>query len=104
MVKEVNGEELKALVSGGKKIVCDFWAMRCGPCRMLAPVMKTLSEEFSEKAEFVKLDVDQYPEPAIEFGISAIPTVMIFENGEMKVQNVGFMPEEIMREYLKAHL
>lgn len=104
MIREVSGEALKSLVKEGKKVVCDFWASWCGPCRMLAPVMETLSEEFGEKAEFVKMDIDKNPETAIEYGIMSIPTVIVFEKGEVKVQNVGFMPEEVMREYLKANL
>lgn len=104
MVREVNDEELKALIAGGKKIVCDFWASWCGPCRMLAPVMETLSEELGDKAEFVKTDIDQNPEVAIGNGVASIPTVIIFEEGKVKAQNVGFVPEEAMREYLKAHI
>ena len=104
MVKEVNGEELEALVKSGKKVVCDFWASWCGPCRMLAPVMETLSEEFGKEAEFVKMDIDKSPEAAIEREVASIPTVIVFENGEVKARNVGFMPEEIMREYFKAHI
>ena len=104
MVKEVNDEELKALIASGKKIVCDFFASWCGPCRMLAPVMETLSEELGTQAEFVKTDTDKNPVVAIENGVASIPTVIIFEDGKVKALNVGFMPEEVMREYLKAHI
>ena len=103
-MKEVNGEELNALIESGKKVVCDFWASWCGPCRMLAPVMETLSGELAEQAEFVKMDIDQNPEKAIELGIASIPTIIIFENGKVKAQNIGFMPEAAMREYLKENL
>lgn len=103
-MKAVNDTELFALIAEGKKVVCDFWADWCGPCRMLAPVMEALSGEFGEKAEFVKINIDQNPEAAMQYGVMSIPTVIIFENGEVKNKNVGFMPEEVMREYLNANI
>ena len=57
-VKEIDGAQLKELLAAGKTVVCDFWASWCGPCRMLAPVMDEVAKEFSDKAEFVKIDVD----------------------------------------------
>lgn len=103
-MKEVNDTQLFALIEEGEKVVCDFWADWCGPCRMLAPVMQTLSEEFGGKAEFVKINIDKNPEAAMKYAVMSIPTVIIFEKGDVKNKNVGYMPEEIMREYLKANL
>ncbi len=103
-MKEVKDEELFALIASGKKVVCDFWADWCGPCRMLAPVMEKLSGQFGEIAEFVKINIDVNPEAAMKYNVMSIPTVIIFENGEVKHKNVGFMPEEVMREYFAANL
>ena len=104
MVKELTGKELDELVESGKKVVCDFWATWCGPCRMLGPVMEKLSEEFSGSAEFVKVDVDQNGDLAASLGIFSIPDVFVFENGEVKAHNLGFLPEEQMREFLKKNI
>ncbi len=105
MVKEVSGQELDRLVTEEKKtVVCDFWAPWCGPCRMLGPVMETLSEEFKEKAEFVKVNVDENGDLAASLGIFSIPDVYIFADGEVKTHNLGFLPEENMREFLEENL
>ena len=105
MVKEASGQELDRLVTEEKKtVVCDFWAPWCGPCRMLGPVMETLSEEFKEKAEFVKVNVDENGDLAASLGIFSIPDVYIFADGEVKTHNLGFLPEENMREFLEENL
>lgn len=102
-VREISGAELKALQSAGKKIVCDFWAAWCGPCRMLAPVMEEVSECFAD-AEFVKVNVDDNSELAARYGVMSIPFVAVFSDGEMKARSVGYLPEEEMKEFLSANL
>lgn len=104
MVKAVTGQELDALVSEGKTVVCDFWATWCGPCRMLAPVMEKLSEELADRATFVKVDVDENGDLAASLGIYSIPNVMIFEDGAEKTHNLGYLPESAMRDFLTENL
>ncbi len=103
MVKEMTGQELDELVSTGKKVVCDFFATWCGPCRMLSPVMKELSEEFPEAA-FAKVDVDKNGDLAASLNVFSIPDVFVFENGEVKAHNLGYLPKEQMKEFLKSNL
>ncbi len=103
-VKEIGGEELQALLNEGKTVVCDFWASWCGPCRMLAPVMDEVAEEFAGKAEFVKVNVDDNHEAAMQYGVSSIPLVLVLKGNEVKAQNLGFVPAEVMREFLKENL
>ena len=71
---------------------------------MLAPVMEKLSEEFGEKAEFVKVDVDENGDLAASLGIFSIPDVYIFADGGVKTHNLGYLPEEQMRAFLKENL
>ncbi len=104
MVKEINGEVLEQLIAEGKTVVCDFWASWCGPCRMLAPVMEAVSENFSDRAEFVKVDVDANPEAAMKYGVMSIPNVTVFAGGSEKTKNVGYIPEPAMREFLEKNL
>ena len=103
MVKEMTGKELDELVDLGGKVVCDFFATWCGPCRMLAQVMETLSEEF-EDVTFAKVDVDKNGDLAASLGIFSIPDVYVFEGGKVRTHNLGYLPEEQMREFLKANL
>ena len=104
MVKELSGQELDALVETGAVVVCDFWASWCGPCRMLGPVIEKLSEEFAGRAEFVKVNVDDNGDLAASLGIFSIPDVYVFEDGVVKAHNLGYLPEEMMREFLEENI
>ncbi len=104
MVREISGHELDELVTSGKTVVCDFWAAWCGPCRMLGPVLETLSEEFSSRAEFVKVNVDENGDLAASLGIFSIPDVYIFADGAVKTHNLGYLPEQSMRTFLSDNL
>lgn len=104
MVKEMTGKELDALVESGETVVCDFWATWCGPCRALGPILEKLSEEFEGRATFAKVDVDKNGDLAASLGIMHIPDVFVFENGEVKAHNKGFLPEEHMRAFLTENI
>ena len=104
MVREMSGRELDELVSDGKTVVCDFWAAWCGACRMLSPVLETLSEECGERAEFVKVNVDDNGDLAASLGIFSIPDVYVFAEGKAKDHNLGYLPEPQMREFLQKNL
>ncbi|HET7737372.1 MAG TPA: thioredoxin [Tepidiformaceae bacterium] len=71
----------------------DFWAPWCGPCRMVAPIVEELSEEYSGKMNFFKMNTDENPAVPTKFGIRSIPTLLIFKGGELKGQIVGFRPK-----------
>ena len=70
-------------------VLVDFWATWCGPCRMLAPTIAKIAEEQEGKVKVCKLDVDECPNLAAQFGISSIPTLMVFEDGKVKASSVG---------------
>ena len=104
MVKTFDGAAFRAAMEEKKTLVVDFWATWCGPCRMLAPVMEKLSEEFEGQAEFVKIDVDDNPELARRFSIMSIPCVMVFKNGALAGKNAGFIPKAAMQEFIENNL
>lgn len=103
-VREIDGTQLKELVASGKTVVCDFWAAWCMPCRMLAPTIEKLAEEFAFRAEFVKVNVDDNQEAAIEYGINAIPDVTVFSEGKDKTHSQGYKPEAVLRSFFEENL
>ena len=82
-------------------VLVDFWATWCGPCRMLAPVIEEIANEYTGKVKVGKVNVDDERELALEYGVSSIPTVMVFQNGEVKQTSVGYRPKEEIEQLLK---
>ena len=98
---EVNESNFKEFTGvKDRLVVLDFWAEWCGPCRMLAPVLDEIGTEYPEVA-FGKVNVDDERELALEYGVSSIPTVMVFQNGEVKETSVGYRPKEEIEQLLK---
>lgn len=85
-------------------VLADFWATWCGPCKMIAPVLEEIDEEMNDKLKVVKLDVDENQETAGQFGIMSIPTLLLFKDGEVVEQVVGFQPKEQLTELIKKHI
>ena len=102
MVKKITGNEFEDAVKTGVSVV-DFSAGWCGPCKMLAPVFDSLSEELTD-VDFVKVDIDQSLELAQKFGITTVPTMMIFKDGKVVDTLVGFMPKDNLKAKVQAHL
>jgi thioredoxin 1 len=81
-------------------VLVDFFATWCGPCQMLAPVIDELAKEYEGKAKIGKLDVDESPKTAQEFGVMSIPTLIFFKDGKAVKQEMGFKPKDYLKEVL----
>ena len=85
-------------------VLVDFWAVWCGPCRMVAPVVEALAGEYQGRAKVAKLDVDSAQKTATEYGIRSIPTLLIFKGGKVADQVIGAVPKKQIVEKLDAVL
>jgi len=94
--QEVLQSELPTLV--------DFWAAWCGPCRMIAPVVKEIASEQAGVLKVAKVDVDQNPAVATRYGVQSIPTLIVFKGGKPVERIVGYMPKERLLERVRPHL
>lgn len=100
MAIELTSEEFKAKIKESDvPVLIDFWAPWCGPCRMLGPIIDQVAEEAGDKAVVAKMNVDDCQDVAGKYSITSVPTVIIFENGEVKEQLVGVQPKP---KYLSA--
>ncbi len=81
-------------------VLVDFWATWCGPCRMLAPIVEEIAEEYDGKVKVCKVDVDEEEALALQFGIASIPTLLVFKNGQLTDTRTGFITKDQIEEML----
>jgi len=92
------------ILDSDKVALVDFWAAWCGPCVMLGPTIEELAADYEGKAVIAKVNVDENPNTAAQYGIRSIPTMLIFKNGEVVDQMVGAMPKNMIAEKIDAQL
>jgi thioredoxin 1 len=102
-VQEVSDTDFDAeVLQANEPVLVDFWAPWCGPCRQIGPVIEQLAGENSGVAKVVKLNVDVAPQSAQSYGVSSIPTLMVFKGGEVVDRFVGLQPKARLQEALNA--
>ena len=101
-LSESNWDE--EVVKSDKPVLVDFWAPWCGPCRIIAPIIEELAEEFDEQIKVGKLNTDENPNIAMRYGIRAIPTVILFKSGDVVDTRIGVQPKEALRQMVASHV
>ena len=92
------------VIQSSKPVLVDFWAEWCGPCKMIAPILNEIAEEFTDKATIAKVNVDQNNGSAAKFGVRSIPTLLLFKNGEVVATQIGAQSRTQLQTLLSEHV
>ena len=92
------------VVNSDKPALVDFWAEWCGPCKMIAPFIDEVADEYAGKLAVVKLNVDENPNTAVKFSVRSIPTLILFKDGAVQAQKVGAFSKSQLMEFLDSNL
>ena len=94
MIMEITSEQLREKIENGEKVMVDFWATWCGPCRMLKPVFERVLSENTTEVQMYTMDVDLNRDLAVSLGIRSVPTIKVFNNGQVVDTKVGVVQED----------
>lgn len=92
------------VLKSDQPVLIDFWAVWCGPCKALSPIVDQVAESYSGKVKVAKMNVDQNPGTPGRYGIRGIPTLLIFKGGQVKEQIVGYVPRETIEKAIDKHM
>ena len=103
-VQQITDADFESIVNAGKPVFIDFWAPWCGPCRIVGPIVEELAPNYDGKAVIGKLNVDDNPIVAQRFGVTSIPTMMMFKGGKLVDRMVGAAPKTALQTFIDRNL
>ncbi|MEY4941250.1 MAG: hypothetical protein RIQ93_2985 [Verrucomicrobiota bacterium] len=104
-IANLTAESFKsAITASATPVLVDFWAPWCGPCKAIAPLLEEIATEMDGKLQIAKLNIDDHDTVAAEFGVRAIPTMILFKNGKVAETLVGMMPKAAIKAKIAAHV
>jgi len=101
---ESTDKNFDTLLKDNKILVVDFWASWCAPCKQIAPILEEISNEMNNEVVIAKHNIDDHPNQASKYGIKGIPTMLIFNNGELKNTHVGASSKSVITSFIKANI
>lgn len=103
-VQQIGDADFDNVLNGGKPLFVDFWAPWCGPCRIVGPIIEELAPTYEGKAVIAKLNVDDNPMVAQRYGVTSIPTLMMFKDGKLVDRMVGAAPKGALQQFIDRNL
>lgn len=103
-IKTTDSDFAAEVLQSDKPVVVDFWAEWCGPCKAIGPALEEISEEMGDQVKIVKVNIDENPQTPQQYGVRGIPTLLIFQNGEVKAEKIGAMPKSKLAEWVEESI
>jgi thioredoxin 1 len=103
-VREITDQDFEQLMSSPQPVFVDFWAPWCGPCRVIGPIVEELAPSYEGKAVITKMNVDENQNVPQKFGVTSIPTLMIFKNGQLVDRAIGAMPKVMLQKFIDKNI
>lgn len=104
-ISAINDESFeKEVIQSPLPVLVDFWAQWCGPCKALTPILEEIAQQYTDKVKFVKLDVDQNTSTPPKFGVRGIPTLILFQQGQVKATQVGLLNKKDLIQFIDHHI
>ena len=103
-IKTTDNDFAAEVLQSDKPVVVDFWAEWCGPCKAIGPALEEISEELGDQVKIVKVNIDENPQTPQQYGVRGIPTLLIFENGQVKAEKIGALPKSKLAEWVEESI